>query len=118
MTIKTFGIWEINNEFGLIGNVEEGYQYTIPKYELWLTRHCGAWYEWEWAAHLQVVIWFTEQVVVDFSFALIFAQKYFIHLKPENLPIVKWVYSKYVQNMQLVFDEPPSKPYFYDGINI
>lgn len=87
MTIESFGIWVIDDQDGLIGWVDGEWDYEVGKETLWDIRDDGYLY-WDWMIHLAEKTWFTETVANDFNKAFAFAQIYFKHLKPKNLPDV------------------------------
>lgn len=94
MLIK-FGIWEIDEKFGLVGKV--GYDYNIHSHRLWETTKVGEHELWSWLIHLSEKTWTTPDNVNDLNTAFLFAQDYFKKEKPKNVPNVSTAQTIYVQ---------------------
>lgn len=83
--IIRFGIWEILEDYGIVGRVNEEYDYNISKERLWETTE-----EYEgvqmsgWLLHLANKKWVSSHNVNDLNTAFLFAWDYYRKHKPTN----------------------------------
>lgn len=82
--LTKFGIWEIDEEFGLVGKVNPGYDYNIAKERLWETTEYRGQLVWEWLIHLTEKTWITVDNYNDLVAAFLFGQDFFKNSRPTN----------------------------------
>ena len=95
--IIRFGMWEINEELGLICKNKPGGDYNIGKSRLWETIDYDGELIWSWLYHLADKKWITSENVNDLNTALCFAQDFFKEEKPKDFPYVSTAKSILVQ---------------------
>jgi hypothetical protein len=96
MLIK-FGIWEIHEDFGIIGKVSPTYDYPIHKEKLWDTKEYKGKLVWDWLIHLTEKNWLTLENVNDLNTAFLFGQDYFKKSKPKKSPNISTSKTIYLQ---------------------
>jgi hypothetical protein len=94
--LTKFGIWEIDEDFGIIGKVNPIYDYNITKESLWKTRKFQDLYVWEWLIHLTEKTWITIENYNDFVTAFTFAQDFFKDYKPKDNVYISIANSIYI----------------------
>jgi len=75
--VKSFGIWKIIDNVGIIAKIAPGNQYKIEKHTLWDTTERDGILLYDWPVHLSDNAWMTEKKLLDLCDALAFAQKHF-----------------------------------------
>jgi len=104
--IVKFGIWEIDEEYGLIGRPEHGGEYPIAKNRLWEVRNYRENVQvWDWLLHLIEKSWVKKEEVNDLNTAFCFAQDYFKEFRPEGSAYVSLAQTLYIQNQELEIRE-------------
>ena len=79
--MKKFGIWHVDINFGLVGKVNDGYDYNIAKERLWETQGDDV---SDWLIHLAEKTWITRENVDDLNNAFIYCLDFFKEFKPDN----------------------------------
>ena len=96
MLIK-FGIWEVDEDFGITGKVHVGYDYHINKERLWETQDYNGRILWDWLIHLTEKTWINLENVNNLNTAFYFCQDYFKQYKPADTPEVSTAQTLYIQ---------------------
>ncbi|MFZ4796580.1 MAG: hypothetical protein ACOYMA_03745 [Bacteroidia bacterium] len=100
--IAKFGIWEIDENFGLIANINN---YNIAKESLWNTIDISGYVVWDWLIHLSEKKWITNDNYKDLVIAFLFAQDFFIKYKPKNTKDASTAQSIYLLQQYVEFEE-------------
>lgn len=82
--ITKFGIWQIDENVGLLGKVNPTHDYKIAKETLWETTEYKGQIVWDWLIHLTEKTWIDTESLNDLIVAFLFAQDYFKSFKPSN----------------------------------
>lgn len=106
---KTFGIWEVDEDYGITGKVNPNYDYNIGKYQLWDTKDYGGRTVWSWLIHLANKSWITLENVSDLNKAFLYGQEYFKECKPKNIPMVSTEQTLNIQKQLLEIREQLSE---------
>ncbi len=91
-----FGIWEVDEDFGLLGEVNPTHKYKIPKESLWDTTEYKGQIVWEWFIHLTEKTWIKTSNFNDFVTAFLFAQDFLKINKPNNVRKVSIAQTIYI----------------------
>lgn len=113
--LTRFNKWEIDQEFGIIGRINPGYDYNIAKDRLWETIEYKGQTVWSWLIHLAKKTWTTSDNFSDLVTAFIFAQDFFKKEKPKNVDNVSTAQSIYIAQ-QLVAESEDTES--EDGITV
>lgn len=88
--VKSFGVWQVIDEIGIIGKINPVYDYTIDKTQLWDIFDEDGVLVYEWPVHLSQKSWMTESMLIDLFDAMVFAQKYFATENNTTTKDISW----------------------------
>lgn len=84
MIVQEFGIWKIDKDLGIVGQIKEGDDYCIASESLWRMEAYNNYTLWFWPLHLADKAWVNDEVFDDFMLALFFGQDYFKVHRPKD----------------------------------
>lgn len=93
--VTKFGTWVIDENFGLLGEVNPTHKYRIAKETLWDTTEYKGQIVWDWLMHLADKTWINTSNFNDLIAAFLFAQDFFQSYKPidaENASSAQTIY--------------------------
>ncbi len=115
--LTKFGKWDIDQEFGIIGRINPGYDYNIAKERLWETVEYKGQTVWSWLIHLAKKTWTTSDNLNDLVTAFLFAQDLFKKEKPKNVDNVSTAQSIYIAQQLVAIGESEENE-SEDGITV
>lgn len=109
--MRNFGIWEFDENFGIIGRPENYPEHYITVEKLWETTNIDDNPVWKWPVHLTVFSWFTIEVARDFNKAFFYAQEYFEGQRPVDSPEMMNIDAETISHQEVIYKD------YYPGIN-
>ena len=107
--ITKFGIWEIDEEYGIIGRVNPGYDYNIAAMRLWEAIEYRGHLVGSWLIHLSEKTWIKPENFNDLVAALAFAQDFFKDQKPGNALNASTAQSIFIAQQLVELNRKPEK---------
>lgn len=105
--ITKFGIWEIDEDFGIIGRINPNYDYNIAANRLWETIEYRGHHIWNWLHHLSEKSWINPDNFNDLVAALAFAQDFFKDQKPDHALYASTAQSIFIAQQLVALNSKP-----------